>query len=329
MLTIGRIYSSAGAGEYVAQYYADGRETEGAPAWFGRGAEQLGLARHDRTAENIASVLEGRHPADDRALVQNAGRDGRCMGFDLTLSAPKSVSVGWALGDEPDRSAIGQAHESAVRTVVDRLEEGATSRTGKGGRGPAVEAGLVGVQATHFTSRAGDPQLHTHVVLANLGVGSDGRTRALDTRGLFDRQRELGQVYQQALRENLQARGFAVEQDPRNSFSFRLSAVSPDVEQAFSKRSAQVAAGRAAQAERRGRELTVVERRRATIFTRDKKPEGDSLQAHLAHWRAEGRDLGVSRLDLSQPSGPESARQSGPAQRSDAAQQRQIGGLDR
>lgn len=104
-------------------------------------------------------------------------------GFDLTMSVPKGASIAFALGDEATRAAIYEAHHEAITIVLSYAEDHVfSSRSGRGG---IVEEDITGVVATafdHFDSRAGDPHLHTHVVIANRAKSlSDGTWRTLDS----------------------------------------------------------------------------------------------------------------------------------------------------
>ena len=109
-------------------------------------------------------------------------------GFDFTFSVPKSASVLWAVGDPHVREAVEEAHRAAVSDVLGFMErEVAATRMGASdGSGAVVQANVAGLIATafdHFDSRAGDPHLHTHVVIANKARTSmDGQWRSLDGR---------------------------------------------------------------------------------------------------------------------------------------------------
>ena len=99
-------------------------------------------------------------------------------GFDLTFSAPKSVSVLFGLGDEEIRARVREAHDVAVSEAVGHLERSAAAvRRGHGGAIVEEASGLVAAAFRHRTSRAGDPQLHTHVLVANLGRGVEAGGR--------------------------------------------------------------------------------------------------------------------------------------------------------
>ncbi|WP_049830334.1 MobF family relaxase [Arthrobacter sp. RIT-PI-e] len=108
-------------------------------------------------------------------------------GYDLVFSPAKSVSLLWALGGDEARKAIETAHNEAIAETITFLEKNATyTRRGKNGvRQIDVDGGLVATQFRHYDSRAGDPQLHDHVVIANKVKGVDGKWSSLDGRALY------------------------------------------------------------------------------------------------------------------------------------------------
>lgn len=104
-------------------------------------------------------------------------------GFDLTFRAPKSVSLLHALGPKEPSKEVVNAHDSAVLLPFEYLERHtAFGRRGTDGVIPIDSTGLVAATFRHRTSRAGDPLLHTHVLVANLIHGDDGKWSALDGR---------------------------------------------------------------------------------------------------------------------------------------------------
>lgn len=146
------------------------------------------------------------------ALARAGGRvDGRRAGLDLTFSAPKSVSLLAAFATGAVAEQVLAAHDAAVTEAVGWLEPRvARAARGHHGDGQTVARvrtdGLVGVAFAHEVSRALDPQLHTHVVLANLARAGDGRWSALDTKAAYRHSRTAGHLYQAVLRAELTAR---------------------------------------------------------------------------------------------------------------------------
>lgn len=213
------------------EYYTGKGEAEADGEWDGRGAERLALEGPVSKAE-FEAALNGLDPKTGASLVQTSRN--HAPGWDMTYSAPKSVSVMWALSSESDRAKIETAHRSAVHAATTHLEDHhALTRRGKGGTIREPVAGLTIARFHHHTSRDLDPQLHTHTFIFNTAPRQDGSWGALVSRDLYKAQKETGAVYRQHLADTLEREGFAVE---RHGSSFRLSAIPTDIERAFSKR---------------------------------------------------------------------------------------------
>ena len=169
--------------------------------WAGRGANLLGLAGEVDEA-GIVRLLEGRDPASAEQLRRPLTR-GAVAGFDLTFRAPKSVSVLFGIADA-EVSHESRAHEHAVAGGLSYLErEACRARRGHGGAIQVRGGGFVAAAFRHRSSRAGDPLLHTHVVVANGTRGPDGRWTALDGRPLYRHAKTAGYLYQAVLRAEL------------------------------------------------------------------------------------------------------------------------------
>lgn len=125
----------------------------------------------------------------------------------MTLSAPKSVSLLFGLGDDRVSQAAVEAHDAAVRPALGFLE-GEEARVRRGHHGLVVEpaAGLVAAGFRHRSSREGDPQLHTHVLVAKVGKGPDGRWSALGAHAIFTYGKTASLLYHAALRAELTRR---------------------------------------------------------------------------------------------------------------------------
>lgn len=190
-------------------YYLEGGEPPG--QWWGKAAERLGLAGAVEGSE-LKALFRGFSP-DGEKLVQNAGRENRQPGWDLTFSAPKSVSVLWAVADDAIRQTIREAHYEAVKYALSILEnEHAFTRRGKGGSSREL-AGLLVATFEHATSRALDPDLHTHCLVLNVATRSDGGTGSLLSTPFYDAKLALGAVYRAELADRLVRLGFHCQPD--------------------------------------------------------------------------------------------------------------------
>src|SRR3954453_17419901 len=175
-------------------------------ALFGRGLHPDGVTKlgaaypnyadlapyADRVAARVQefTVLNGRSPssAERNQFAATEARRGRraVAGFDLVFTPVKSASVLWGLGDPEVRQAVEDAHHEEVGNAIGWLEEHSSfTRTGRGGVAQIDATGLVCAAFDHRESRAGDPDLHTHVAVANKVCGVDGKWRSLDARGLY------------------------------------------------------------------------------------------------------------------------------------------------
>ena len=244
MLSIGVM--SGGQGRYYQDlaredYYLNGGEPVG--KWHGKGAEHFGLDGEKVKARDLEAFLKGFSPAG-APLVQNAGSNAhlkRRPGFDLAFSAPKTVSAFWATATPEERKEIQAAQEAAVKAALDYLQKTATfTRTGKGGVN-LHKAAFAAALFEHGTSRALDPQLHTHALLMNFGLMLDGRTRALVHTEFFAHKMTAGAVYRVQLAAELQKRlGLSIEQDPhaykKGGLGFKMVGVSEKLCDFWSKR---------------------------------------------------------------------------------------------
>lgn len=286
-------------------YYLGRGEAPG--AWLGRGAASAGLAG-EVSPEGLARLFDARHPTTGDPLGRRykvrAGAD-RVTGWDLTFSSPKSVSTLWAVGGGAVGMEVREAHDAAVSAALAFVEDhGAFSRTGKAGVRQVDTDGLVGAGFVHRTSRAGDPQLHTHVLVSGRVRCSDDQVwRALDSKGLHRHLKPAGMVYQAALRAELSERlGVAWATVDRNGQA-EVDGVPAGLRKRFARRRAAVAkraAERITEAEQaKGRRLTAAERRRihevAVLETRATKDHGPESDVGLHdRWLAEATTAGFA-----------------------------------
>jgi conjugative relaxase-like TrwC/TraI family protein len=245
----------------------------------------LGMLQDPVTGQPLGRVPVADRPAcrDGSGRVRAASRT--VAGFDLTFSAPKSVSVAWALADQATRERIYAAHQRALQFVISYAErEVFCTRTGRGG---VVSDGVRGVVAAgfdHWDSRAGDPQLHTHVVVLNrVQAASDGAWRTLDSRALFKANVALSELYNGALMDELTADlgwGWEPQKRPRSTApTWEVTGVAKALREEFSQRSTAINAltggMRAEFVASHGRQPTAAEvirlRQQATLQTRPAK----------------------------------------------------------
>ncbi|HEX4108121.1 MAG TPA: MobF family relaxase [Solirubrobacteraceae bacterium] len=245
MLSIGKLgvgqadYYLQAVGQGIEDYYAGTGEAPG--RWLGTAATELALAGQV-DADQLRSVLNGNRPDGSGPLTRAGQGTSRVPGFDLTFSAPKSVSLLFGLGDEHVSRAARDAHEAAVDAALEYMERhAALGRRGKGGAISVLGNGFIGAGFRHRTSRAGDPQLHTHVLVANMTRGPDGRWTALDARRLYTHARTGGFLYQAKLRLEL-TRRLGVEWTPVRNGVAEVDGIPAGVRRAFSRRRAEIEA---------------------------------------------------------------------------------------
>jgi conjugative relaxase-like TrwC/TraI family protein len=218
-------------------YYLAGGEPLG--RWLGRGAEKLCLHGTVERGQ-LSSLFHGfcPHAGSLFRLTQNAGQKTRQVGWDLTFSAPKSVSVLWACADEATRRKIQELHHWAVQDAIDILQdEVAYARRGKEGRN-REPADLVIAAFEHGTSRALDPQLHTHCLVMNVGTRKDGTTGTILSKPIYRFKMAAGALYRASLAAGLERELRVVTERVKSSFEVR--GVPKQLIDQFSKRRAQV-----------------------------------------------------------------------------------------
>jgi len=231
-----------------SDYYDQNRTVRG--LWHGRGAELLGL-KGEVTAEDFEAVRQGLDPQTGEFLRQRHGADriasngeeqskARSL-YDMTFSAPKSVSVMAIIGGD---GRLLTAHSIAVREALEEAERYSATRVRLAGLNENRATGnWIVASYTHDTSRQLDPQLHTHAVAANFTYdGTEGRWKALQASGLYERRSYLTEVYRNALAREVRALGYEVENrhDVRGrDKGFEIAGFSQDLLDKYSQRSAQ------------------------------------------------------------------------------------------
>ncbi len=227
--------------------------------WLGAGLTGIGMTPHDTVTDAAAKSLfeRGEHPSTGASLGRTpnqastvTGTNGQPVrraavaGFDLTFSVPKSVSVLWALGSDEYKDKVMAAHHAALEATLAWLESSAIhTRAGHGGVAHVGVHGAVAAAFDHWESRSGDPQLHTHVVIANRAQRvSDGAWTTLDSRTLYKATVAASQHYNGLLYDQL-GRDLGTEAEVRtptsaiHNYSFELSGVDDELIREFSSRS--------------------------------------------------------------------------------------------
>lgn len=273
----------------VEDYYLNGGEPEG--RWIGSGVGRLRLGK-TVTPLQLRQLMRG-FDEDGRALVQNAGWKNRQAGWDLTFSPPKSASVVWSNCGRERQLLIQQLHFRAVRRAIGYLEERvAYSRVGSGGE-ELQPADLVVGTFEHGTSRAQEPQIHTHALVLNIGVRPNGTTGTILSRPLYRHKMLAGALYRMELAAGLrQECGF--ELVPKKTW-FEIKGVPEKVLDYFSSRRKEV--------EEKLGELgvdTASAAALAAVLTRSKKDLVPPRQELFDQWQQKCRELGFTQRHAEQ-----------------------------
>ena len=213
------------------------------------GGVQRGELLIEHAEHRLAHVGVYRAAAVERIEVEERERGTRrtVAGYDYTFSVPKSVSALWAVADAPLQAAIVEAHHAAVADVVALMERDvAATRVGHAGVAQVATRGLIATAYDHYDSRAADPQLHTHVVIANKVQGEDGKWRSLDGRPMHRAVVALSEHYNAVLADHLTRRlGVGWEQRERGrdrNPAWEIVGVPDELIAEFSSRSAAIEA---------------------------------------------------------------------------------------
>lgn len=289
--TIFALKSASAAASYYENddYYSEGGD---APSeWFGNGAAQQGLSGDvDRAA--FVQALDGVTADGQQLGTMREGELQHRAGWDMTFSAPKSVSIMAEVAG--DRRLI-VAHDEAVRAALSYVEEhGAATRIRTGGKVDTVGTGsLTAAVFHHDTSRELDPQLHSHGVILNMTKGADGAWRSLESREMYRLYMQAGAIYRQHLAAEAKRLGYGIDQGKDSLFE--LKGVSKDLITAFSTRSNQIQKG----LEERGKTrdtATAQEKGVIALDTRERKKNVDRSQL-VQSWRDRASALGFGEKD--------------------------------
>ncbi len=302
MMSISTVSAGAASSGYYkteGYYTAGSEEGDNAARWFGEKAATLGLegrvddALFTQMLEGVSFKPGKDGPEPDKLMgkIVNGERKHR-PGLDLTFSAPKSVSIA-ALVYRDER--LVEAHDKAVQKAMAYVETKIIqTRFYKNGNlevetGGKIVAGLF----RHDTSRALDPQLHTHAVIANMVENSTGKTTALHNDLIFRTQKLGSEIYRNELARGAMDAGYTVERVGKERL-IELKEIPKELVQAFSKRRAEMEAamaGRGMKDSPRTAELAALATRAAKHGNIDR----DELQAG---WLKEAKELGIDKDEI-------------------------------
>ena len=285
MLSISSIKGDAGYYSHEDNYYVSGSLES---RWMGEGAEKLGL-RGEVASADMDAVRQGKLPdGSDLSRMVNGVNKHR-SGYDLTFSAPKSVSVMALVGE--DRRFI-EAHNRAVAVVMQEVEKLVSARITEDGKTETVLTGnMVAALYNHDTSRDLDPQLHTHALVFNAtfadekwrSLASDTRMKTGFSENLYATKIALGNLYRSALREDIESMGFETVAAGKNGL-WELKDVPVDV---FSSRSQAIREVAGPDASAKSRDVAALDTRQAKAWA-----DPDLLKAD---WR---RRLADEKFDI-------------------------------
>ena len=255
-------------------YYTQGEVQRG--QWIGEGVWKLGLHEGQNvTREQFMALCDNLNPETGKLLTQRLKAEGeRRVFFDFTCSAPKSVSI---MAVTLNDSRIIEAHQEAAKLAAKELEHFAGTRIRKNGADDDRNTGtVVGACFVHNSSRALDPQLHTHFVLFNCTWDkAEARWKALQTSEMFAASHYVTEVYRNDLRRRLHGMGYSTR---KTANGFEIEGVAPKIITRFSKRAQERDAMVAKLEQELGRKLTKNEVSHAVHKTRSRKLKGISSE---------------------------------------------------
>ncbi len=289
MLSIGKLgigqerYYLDKVAEGAEDYYSGEGEAEG--QWLGDAAAELGLDGVVE-AEQLTAMLTGRNPATGEPLgLRAVGGRGAVPGFDLTFSVPKSASLLWALGDAETSAAVTAATESALGAALDYLQREACW-TRRGADAEFVKGnGFLAAGFRHRSSRAGDPQVHIHTLIANATQGPDGKWTRLYHPAIYDHAKTAGYLFEAHFRADLSRRLGVSWQEVRNGIA-EIEGFADDHLRAFSTRRQQILEAAGPEASARSKQV-------ATLATRTAKEEGVTQETLRERWNSKAQEIGL------------------------------------
>ncbi len=260
--------------------------------WLGSGAAALGL-HGEVDGDALGALLRGDDPHTARRLGRAHHRV-TVAAFDLSFCAPKSVSMLHALGPPDIAGQVLAAHTHAVDAALHYVERRAVAvrRPTAGALVPVEAEAVAAAGFVHRVSRALDPHLHSHVVMANLGRGPEGNFTALDGRGLYAHAPAAAALYHAQLRHELTTR-LGVDFEPLRHGRADIEGIGPEARLAFSQRALAIAEHLAARGLEGGRARTI-----AGHATRPERDPHRSIDELRPAWQERARAVGLGPDDI-------------------------------
>lgn len=291
-------YVSEGEGQNEAHKDADNLTkyyTDQSITWSGKTAAMLGLKEGETvTKDQFSLLLENRNPLTGESLTARTNITGRRLYFDATVSAPKSVSVmAITMGD----IRLIDAHKEATRDALKELENYTQTRVRKGGENTIRKThNFLTASVTHTTSRANDPQLHSHNLIFNVTWDDpEQKFKALEAYEIYNNVEYFTEMYRNKLAEKVIVLGYKIE---RAKHGWELKGVSKEICDLFSKRSAAIKEAEQAMEKSRGRPITNQERSILAEKTRQKKSKNLTLEKAVEHQKSELTKEQLARLSF-------------------------------
>ncbi|MGR3762428.1 MobF family relaxase (plasmid) [Roseobacteraceae bacterium NS-SX3] len=290
MMSISNVSAGAAASGYYKQegYYKAGTEEgERAATWFGKAAEREGLTGFvdDR---HFAQLLDGQAPDGKLMGRYVEGERQHRPGLDLTFSASKSASVAaLVIGD----TRIIEAHDAAVRSAMSVVEERfIRTRFQQDGEMTTTNGeGIIAGIYRHDTSRALDPNLHSHAVIANMVKNENGGYSALRNEDVYNNRKLITEIYRSAFEARMQELGIATERGKYGEVN--IAGIPREVTDAFSKRRQEILQA----LDSKGMEYSAATASKATLATRAAKIKNLDREELRADWRKDALEFGLPR----------------------------------
>lgn len=290
MLSMKLIESPSMAVSYYEKddYYTAGQEDlKAAGEWYGQGFDRLNLVHlvgQPVDREDFKKLLEGELPERDPLGRVIGGERVHTPGWDLTFSAPKSVSILAEIGGD---ERLREAHQDAIKQTLTWLESEviAYRQSGPGGVEPHRSGNLLAALFQHATSREKDPQLHTHCVILNATERADGQWASIHSKPIFDAKMLAGTVYRSELALRVQALGYAIEKTHADG-RFELTDTPAALREVFQSRRDQIAQAM----QQRG--LSDAESAAEMALRTRKSKQAHPREALMSLWTQKTRDAG-------------------------------------